>query len=263
MSDQQIVMVETIGAVDWIRLNRPEVRNAITRESAERISAALEASEKRGARVVVLTGSGGSFCAGADLKSKGVDLADPSSIQSILLEAYHPMLLTMTRLPIPVVAAVDGIAAGIGCDLALAADLRLASERAAFSEIFVQVGLIPDGGGTFTLPRLVGMTRAMEMAMTGRKVPATEALAWGMINHVYPTESFEEQVRSYVEELATRAPLSVARSKQAIREACEGSTYEQALKREAQLQGDLFASRDFVEGVTAFTEKRKPRFEGR
>jgi 2-(1,2-epoxy-1,2-dihydrophenyl)acetyl-CoA isomerase len=262
MSEPSNVVVETVGPIDWIRLNRPEMRNAIARDSAERVTEALRASERRGARVVVLTGSGGSFCSGADLKAEGVDLGDPSSIRSILVEAYHPLLLTMTRIPIPVVAAVDGIAAGIGCDLALAADLRLASARAAFSQIFVQVGLIPDGGGTFTLPRLVGMTRAMEMALTGRKVPADEALAWGMINHVFPTETFGDEVRAYVEDLATRAPLSMARSKQAIREACEAVTFERSLQREAELQGDLFASRDFVEGVTAFVEKRKPTFEG-
>lgn len=259
----EIVLTEKVGDVTWIRFNRPEVRNAIARESADLLRAAFERCETDGTRCIVLTGSGGSFCAGADLKAGGIDPTNPSSIKTVLTEHYHPMLMKMTELPIPVIAAVDGIAAGIGSDIALACDMRLASEQAVFSEIFVKIGLIPDGGGTFTLPRLIGMGRAMEMAMTGRKVEAHQALEWGLVNYVYPTETFEEQVKKFAETLAKNAPLSMGRGKLAIRQAAGNCTFEQAIKKEADLQTELFASDDFKEGIMAFIEKRPAQFQGK
>jgi len=261
---EEIVTYETKGPVHWIRFNRPEVRNAVSRESADLVRAGLERAEKDAARVVVITGSGGSFCAGADLRAAQFDVADPAKTATpVLVEAYHPLLLTIARLPMPVVAAVDGVAAGIGSDLALACDVRLASERAVFTEIFAQVGLIPDGGGTYTLPRLVGAGRALEMAMTGRKVPAEQALAWGLVTEVYPAEGFEEAVQSYAEELATKAPLSVAHCKQMMRQSWQVATFAEVLAKEAAIQKELFGSQDFIEGVMAFLEKRPPAFKGR
>ena len=255
-----IVLSDRRGAVKWIRLNRPEARNAIGTDSCELLRREIQSAADEGARVVVLTGSGGSFCAGADLKSTNVA---GLSVRDVLLQYYHPVVLAMVRSPLPVIAAVDGIAAGIGSDIALAADLRLASDRAMFSEIFVNIGLIPDGGGTFNLPRLVGTARAMEMAMTGRKIPAEEAHRWGLVNYVYAQAEFETKVREFAESLAEKAPLSVARSKKAIRASLDGGTLQHALLREADLQLELFATDDFREGVAAFLEKRPPKFQGR
>ena len=255
-----IVVSEKQGAVKWIRLNRPEARNAIGTDSCELLRREIESAAGEEARVVVLTGSGGSFCAGADLKSTN---AAGLNVRDLLIQYYHPVVLAMVSSPLPVIAAVDGIAAGIGHDIALAADLRLASDRAMFSEIFVNIGLIPDGGGTFNLPRLIGTARAMEMAMTGRKIPAEEAHRWGLVNYVYPAEEFETKVQEFAESLAEKAPLSVARSKKAIRAALAGGTLEDALLREADLQLELFESDDFREGVTAFLEKRPPKFQGK
>lgn len=257
-----VVTTQQIGAVKWIRFNRPEARNAVGVESADRLCEELHAAEKEKARVVVVTGSGGSFCAGADLKAVNVNVGDRAAISSILLDHYHPMLMALAHLPMPVIAAVDGPAAGIGCDIALACDIRLASVNAVFSEIFGQVGLIPDGGGTFTLQRIVGMGRALEMTLSCRKIGARQALAWGLVSRVFPADRFEQDVQSYAEQLALGAPLAMARAKKAIREAGENRTFEQALKREAELQLDLFASKDFLEGVFAFVQKRPPRFTG-
>ena len=260
MSD--IVLTEKVGDVTWIRFNRPEVRNAIIKESADEVRAGLDACEKNGTRCIVLSGTGTAFCAGADLKASSVDPTDLDGIKSILVDHYHPMLEQLAHMPIPVVAAVNGIAAGIGSDIALACDMRLASEQAAFAEIFVKIGLMPDGGGTFTLPRLVGMGRAMEMAMTGRKVEAHQALEWGLVNHVFPADSFEQQVNKFAETLAKGAPLSIARAKMAIRQAAGEGTYADALKVEANLQMELFQTADFIEGVSAFIEKREAKFKG-
>lgn len=258
-----IVVSELRGKVKWIRFNRPEVRNAIAPESADRVREELERSVGEGARVIVLTGNGGAFCAGADLKALGPRMGEFTGVRSVLVDHYHPMLKTMTELPLPVIAAVDGSAAGIGSDIALAADIRLASSTCFFAEIFVNIGLIPDGGGTFTLPRLVGLGRALEMAMTGMRVGAEQALAWGLVNQVFPAAEFEKKVDEYATALADKAPLSIARTKAAMRGSVDGGTYAAALEREAELQQELFVSHDFMEGVTAFLEKRPPRFQGK
>lgn len=258
-----IVVGQTRGQVKWVRFNRPEVRNAIALESADLAREQVEAAESEGARVIVLTGSGGSFCAGADLKSLSANFGTVVDVREVLREHYHKLLLAMTNSPLPVIAAVDGPAAGIGCDIALAADLRLVSESAFFAQNFVNIGLMPDGGGTFTLPRLVGTARAMEMALTGLRVTAAQALAWGMVNYVYPAAEFEDAVQSFAAALAMKAPLSLARSKRAIRAGLQNSTFQQALELEADLQQELIQTEDFPEGVMAFLGKRTPEFKGR
>lgn len=258
-----IVISEVRDAVKWIRFNRPEVRNAITLESADLAAAAVRSAPQDGARVIVLTGSGGSFSAGADLKALGDNVGQIGNVTQLLRDHYHKLLLGIAESPLPVIAAVDGPAAGIGQDIALSTDLRLASERAFFAQNFVNIGLMPDGGGTFTLPRLVGTVRAMEMAMTGLRVPAQQALEWGMLNYVYPVDHFEDRVHEFAVALAQKAPLALAHIKRAIRSASEGTTYAAALDREAVMQQDLITSQDFAEGVLAFLTKRPPNFSGR
>lgn len=258
---EQIVVSELRGRVKWIRFNRPEVRNAIMPESADLARAEIEKAPSEGARVIVLTGSGGSFCAGADLKALAPRMAEVGSVKQILEESYHPLVTSMVNSPLPVIAAVDGAAAGIGADIALAADIRLASSQSFFAEIFVNISLVPDGGGTFHLPRLIGLGRALEMAMTGARISAEQAHTWGMVNHVYAGEDFEHQVQSYAAELAAKAPLALARSKMAMRTALNLSL-SAALTQEAELQEELFKTNDFRAGVMAFISKQPPEFTG-
>ena len=263
-TSEAIVTSELRDGVKWIRFNRPEVKNAIAPESADLMRAEVEAAPGEGARVIVITGNGGSFCAGADLKALAPRMGgDMRGVRQVLIEHYHPFVLAMVHSTLPVIAAVDGAAAGIGSDIALAADIRLATPRAFFAEIFVNIALIPDGGGTFTLPRLVGSGRALEMAFTGQRVPAEQAHAWGMINHVYGVDGFEDRVQDFAAQLASKAPLSLAHSKLAIRGAMNAGTLEQALTWEATLQEDLIQTDDFKEGVMAFLEKRPPQFQGK
>jgi 2-(1,2-epoxy-1,2-dihydrophenyl)acetyl-CoA isomerase len=223
----------------------------------------VESAPDEGARVIVITGTGGSFCSGADLKALAPAMSGFKGVRDILINHYHKLVLAMVHSPLPVIAAVDGAAAGIGSDIALAADLRLASENAFFAEIFVNINLVPDGGGTFTLPRLVGSGRALEMAFTGQRVPAEDAAQWGMVNHVYPTEQFEDTVQDFAEKLAAKAPLAMARSKQLIRAAMGAGTLADALAREADVQEELIGTHDFREGVMAFLEKRKANYQGK
>lgn len=258
-----LVTSELRDQVKWIRFNRPEVKNAITPDSADRMREEVEAAVDEGARVIVITGTGGSFCSGADLKALAPMMAEFKGVREILVNHYHKLVLAMVRSPLPVIAAVDGAAAGIGSDIALAADIRLASENAFFAEIFVNINLVPDGGGTFTLPRLIGSGRALEMAFTGQRVPAEDAVAWGMVNHVYPTEQFEDEVQEFAEKLAVKAPLAMARSKQLIRASLDAGTLVEALAREADVQEELIGTHDFREGVMAFLEKRKPDYQGK
>lgn len=262
-STSEIVTGELNGAVKWVRFNRPEVRNAIALESADLARAQIESAPSEGARVIVLTGSGGSFCAGADLKSLAANFDKFVSVKQALEEHYHPLVLSMVNSPLPIIAAVDGAAAGIGSDIALAADLRVASQRAFFAEIFVNINLIPDGGGTFHLPRLIGLGRALEMAMTGERVAAERALEWGMVNHVWADEGFEQRVQEYAAGLAEKAPLSLERSKRAMRAALCDTDVAASLTREAELQEELIQTEDFRAGVMAFLSKQPPQFQGK
>jgi len=257
------VLTEMQGAVKWVCFNRPEVKNALTPDVADRMRAEIEKAPGEGARVVVIASKGDAFCSGADLKAVASLLGQNISVKDILTNHYHPLVLALSRLPLPVIAAIDGAAAGIGCDIALAADLRLVSERAFFAEIFVNVNLMPDGGGSYHLSRLVGTGRALEMAMTGCRVSAEQAERWGLANHVYPTATFAADVQRFAAQLAEKAPLSIARSKEAIRAHAGSATLEQALAHEAAAQQELCESQDFAEGVMAFLEKRKAKFEGK
>lgn len=258
-----IAVSEMRGSVLWVWFNRPEVKNALTPDLADLIRGEVERAEERGARVIVLAGRGGAFCSGADLKAVAPRMNEKVDVTAVLKRHYHPLVLALANSPLPVIAAVDGAAAGIGSDIALACDMRLASDAAFFAEIFVNINLMPDGGGTFTLSRLVGLGRALEMALTGCRVSAEHAEQWGLVNHIFPVSGFEDCVQKFAEQLAAKAPMSMARSKAAIRRFAGAGALEDALEHEAAMQQELIDSRDFREGVTAFLEKRPPKFEGR
>ncbi|HLY28081.1 MAG TPA: enoyl-CoA hydratase-related protein, partial [Aggregatilineales bacterium] len=208
-------------------------------------------------------GAGGSFSSGADIALAQADGVTPASVYKILTDAYAPALKAIRACPWPVIAAVDGMAAGIGCDLALACDIRLASERAAFAELFIRVGLVPDGGGTYLLPRLVGLGKALEMMFTGETVDAQEALRLGLANKVFPAQSFYEDVKRYADKLSGQAPLALIRGKRAMLAALGDKSYEDAMAREASYQREIFESEDGFEGFRAFLEKRPPQWKGK
>lgn len=260
MADTLLVARE--GAVTTITFNRPAVRNAVDAETMLALRDTIEACAGDGTtRVIVLTGAGGAFCSGADITMLTGAAATPESAWRVLTDAYHPALQAIHASRWPVIAAVDGVAAGLGCDLALACDIRLASARAQFAELFIRVGLIPDGGGTWSLPRLIGMGRAIELFYSGASVPADEARAIGMASHVFATEQFAAEVAAYAARLAAQAPLALTRIRKAVRAAQECS-FAEALAREAELQHEILSSADGFEGFRAFLEKRKPSWRG-
>ena len=256
------VLVERRDAVTVLTINRPEVRNAVDADTMDSLRAALLACAGDGMRCVVLTGAGGSFCSGADLKWAVASGYTPDESYGILTDHYAPTLKVIRACPMPVIAAVDGYAAGIGCDMALACDLRLVSERGKFAELFIRIGLIPDGGGTYLLPRLVGMGRALEMIFTGADVDAQEAVRIGLANRVLPTDAFMDTVMSFAGQISRQSPNALRRAKQALLASLD-SSYDEALAREAEHQRAIFQSEDGMEGFLAFVEKRPPVWKGR
>jgi 2-(1,2-epoxy-1,2-dihydrophenyl)acetyl-CoA isomerase len=261
MTDKLLIVRD--GAVTTITFNRPALRNAVDAETMAALREAIVGcGEDETTRVIVLAGAGGAFCSGADLSAITQAGATPDSAWRILSEFYHPALRAIHDSRWPLIAAVDGVAAGLGCDIALACDIRLASARAQFAELFIRVGLIPDGGGTWSLPRIVGLGRALELIYSGASVPAEEARAIGMASYVFPTEQFAAEVATYAGRLAAQAPLALTRIRQAVRAAQE-STFAEALDRESTLQREILLSEDGFEGFQAFLQKRKPIWKGR
>lgn len=255
----KVIRYELNDGVAVITLNRPDVMNALnTQMRAELLEAINRASAE--ARVLVLTGAGRAFCSGQDL-GDGVTAAG-LDLERVLRDEYEPMLKAIYNAPIPVISAVNGPAAGAGANLALAADVVIAAESAIFMQAFARIGLMPDAGGTYWLPRQVGFARAMGMAMFTDKVTAREAADCGMIWEAVADVDFEHHWRARAAHLA-KGPTAAFR---AIKEAMRTSysnTLEDQLELEAQLQGKLGASHDFREGVLAFLEKRPAQFEGR
>ena len=253
-----LVRVEVDGGVHKVTLNRPEVMNALNRDLRRELTAALLAGHA--ARVIVLTGAGRGFCSGQDLSdASGLDAA---GFEGVLNDEYVPMIRAITEAPVPVIAAVNGVAAGAGANLALACDLVIAAESAVFIQAFTRIGLIPDAGGTSFLPRRVGLQRAMGAALLAEPVSARQAEAWGMIWEAVPDERFAEVVAARTAKLAQGPTGAYAALKQALRGAFD-QPLEAQLAIEARLQGACGASEDFREGVAAFLEKRAPRFAGR
>jgi 2-(1,2-epoxy-1,2-dihydrophenyl)acetyl-CoA isomerase len=248
------------GGVITLSFNRPEIRNALDTETAQALTQRIaEAVADSSSRVIVITGVGGAFGAGADMRAGMAETGgNPLDAHRILTEAYAPAIAAIWGCPLPIIAAVDGPAVGISCDLALACDLRLFSERGVLQESFIKLGLVPDGGGTFLLPRYVGLGRALELMYFGDKLDAAAALALGLANRVYPTELFAEEVAAYAEKLATQSPQALMLGKRAMKAALRDVDLADAMAREAEFQRQILASADGFEGFLAFLEKRPP-----
>ena len=262
MAYEQIIY-ETVGAVGWIRLNRPERLNAMTSQlAAEALDALSAARDDQEVRSVVLTGEGRAFSAGQDLGEFTDASSGDRDIGAHLRAGYNRLVTALVELPKPVVAGVNGVAAGAGVSLALACDVRIASESASFLQAFIRLGLIPDSGGTYLLPRVVGLPKALELSINGEQVDAAEAMRVGLVNRVVPEERFPSELAAFAERLGGLPTRGIGETKRLMREAL-GLPLAAALEKEAETQGELGRSEDFREGVRAFMEKRQPRFTGR
>jgi 2-(1,2-epoxy-1,2-dihydrophenyl)acetyl-CoA isomerase len=249
-----------------IELNRPHRMNAWTPQLAQDLLTALrQATEQESVRAVMLTGAGRAFSSGADLKEGGageLGLNGRPDVYKTLTELYHPVMRAIREIEKPVIAAVAGAAAGVGCSLALCCDLVLASQSAYFLLAFVNIGLVPDGGSSLLVPSRVGIARAAEMAMLGERIPAPQALEWGLINRVIADAELREQAGALLDRLAAGPTRSYAAAKRQLNSWLYGRMDEQ-LELEARLQQEMTETEDFVEGVAAFLEKRPPKFAGR
>lgn len=261
--NEPILLVEREGAIAVLTLNRPRSRNALTPTLVDELAATIESlSADRELRALVLTGAGGAFCSGADLKAVSSEGADLQSRPEAYVDRYHRVIRAIDRAPQPVIAAVEGPAAGFGCDLALACDLRVVAPSASFQEIFVRIGLMPDGGGTFLLPRLVGLGRALEMMMLGDAVTGQRALELGIANRLAPEGGLRAEAMALATRLAEGPPLAISRIKRAARDSLSG-TLDDALGREREGQGKLLTSEDCLTAVVAWSQREKPTFRGR
>lgn len=254
------ILFSVENAVGRITFNRPQVFNSMHHAMRMEILEALERCEKDSAvRAVYITGTGKAFCAGEDLQ----EVTDPNgpSLAEIISTGYNPMVLKIRNLEKPVVAAVNGVAAGAGANIALACDITVAATSASFTQAFSKIGLIPDSGGTWTLPRLVGLQRATALMMLSDKISAAEAAAMGMIWKVFPDESFEADSLKIAETLAQMPTRGLALTKQALNQSFSNDFEAQAIL-EDKLQTLAGNTHDYKEGVAAFLEKRKPGFKG-
>jgi len=247
------------GAVLTITLNRPDVLNAFTADMHRELVGAFKEAREPEVRAVVVTGAGRGFCVGQDLNEFGEAARD---IAGRLRRHYHPTVLAVRELEKPVLAAVNGPAAGAGLSFACACDLRLAAESATFVPAFINIGLVPDMGGTFFVRRLVGTSRAFEWMTSGRRLSAAEALEWGLVSEVVADDRLAERAAERAAELAALPTRGIGLTKRLFDHA-ETATLDEQLEFEAQLQAAATQTADFREGVSAFLEKRQPNFEGR
>ncbi len=255
----ETIQYDVSDKVAVITLNRPDVKNALnTQMRAELLHATRRAPDE--ARVLVMTGAGSAFCSGQDLSDRGN--AANLDLERTLRDEYEPLLRQIFEIPIPVISAVNGAAAGAGANLALAADVVIASESTVFLQAFTRIGLIPDAGGTYWLPRQIGFAKAMGAALFAEPITAAQAESWGMIWETAPDQGFAGHWWSRAQHLANGPTAAYAAVKRAIRESFDNSIDDQ-LALEARLQGRMGKTRDFQEGVVAFLDKRPANFEGR
>jgi 2-(1,2-epoxy-1,2-dihydrophenyl)acetyl-CoA isomerase len=259
----QTILFEMTEGIARLTLSRPQRLNSLNAAMHAELRDALAAVQQGPARVLVITGAGRAFCAGQDLGERTVAPGGaPADLGESIERAYKPLVLALRRLPLPVIAAVNGVAAGAGANLALACDLVVAARSASFVQAFSRIGLAPDCGGTWFLPRLVGQARAMGLAMLGEKLAAGQAAEWGLIWRCIDDEDFAGEVDAIARRLASAPTGALARTKRAMQEGW-GRTLEQQLDVERDHQRELGFGADYAEGVAAFVEKREPRFTGR
>jgi 2-(1,2-epoxy-1,2-dihydrophenyl)acetyl-CoA isomerase len=259
--DYEAILVQKTGPVATVTMNRPEALNFLDPIMAQEIERALADLEKdEEVRAVVVTGAGRAFCAGGDVKFMKQEW--PVYDLVVRMERVTGFIKAMLDLPKPIIASVNGPAVGAGCNIALAADLVLASEKATFCQVFTRIGLIPDCGGIYLLPRRVGMTKAKELIFTARTIEAGEAERIGLVNRVVPAEALEEETRKIAAELANGPTMAVGIAKRLLNQSYE-SDFETILQAENSNQVLLRKAEDHREGVRAFFEKRKPEFKGK
>jgi 2-(1,2-epoxy-1,2-dihydrophenyl)acetyl-CoA isomerase len=260
MSD---VEVTNEAGVRWIALNRPESKNGLTDAVNQQLIDALDgAATDKTVRSVVVTGKGGNFCSGLDLKAMASGgMGGFENVEEHMRKYFHGLIRAVRNIEKPVVALVDGAAVGYGADLAFACDMRIGTERTRFGEVFVKRGLMPDGGGTWSLPRLVGLGKALELMFTGELIGADESLKIGILNRVVPSAEAEQQTWEFAKRLAAGPPLVHSWIKRAVY-AAQATDLEAALENEVRGQMQLLRSKDFFEGIAAFFQKRDPKFNG-
>jgi 2-(1,2-epoxy-1,2-dihydrophenyl)acetyl-CoA isomerase len=259
----QTVLFDITGGVARLTLNRPDRLNSFNTAMHGEVREALRSLEGSNARVLVLTGAGRGFCAGQDLGDRAVAPGGAAvDLGESIEKNYKPLVMGLRNLPMPVIAAVNGVAAGAGANIALACDMVIAAKSASFVQAFAKLGLVPDSGGTWFLPRLIGNARAMGMAFLGDKLPAEQAAQWGLIWRCVEDSELVPTVDALAQQLAASPTRGLARTKQAIYES-SGRTLEAQLDVERDYQRELGYSADYAEGVAAFTQKRPPQFTGR
>lgn len=261
MGTYKFLLFSISNGTATISLNRPEVYNALNDELTFELQDAFKSVAKdETVRAVVLTGEGKGFCAGQDLKASAA--SGNRSFMDSLHKRYNPIIRAMRSLPKPVICRLNGVAAGAGCSLALACDMIIASEEATLIEVFINIGLVPDSGSTFFLPRLVGMAKAFELCTMGSKVGAAEAVSLGLINKAVPPDQLDQAVKEYADYFANAPTKAVGMIKKMLQKSAH-ATLDEMLDYEAYCQEIAGASNDYKEGVAAFLEKRKARFTGK
>jgi 2-(1,2-epoxy-1,2-dihydrophenyl)acetyl-CoA isomerase len=259
MSNEKLLVSLSDDRIKRITFNQPEKRNSVNAEMTERLFDAMRESATDGTRVIILTGAGDAFCAGADLAARSEREIAEYDVTKYLREVINPTILAMRALPVPIIARVHGHAVGIGCNFALAADLIVASEDALFGQVFVKIGLMPDGGSTFFLPELIGYHKAFELISLGDIINAREAEKLGFVNKVVPFAELDETVEKLADRFINSPQMALEKIKSGLNQNIHSALAE-ALEFEAAGQGECFHSADFIEGVTAFMEKRKAVF---
>lgn len=259
----QTILFDVSGGIARLTLNRPDRLNSFNTVMHGEVREALGSLKGSDARVLIITGAGRGFCAGQDLGDRAVAPGGAAvDLGESIEKNYKPLVMTLRNLPMPVIAAVNGVAAGAGANIALACDLVIAAKSASFVQAFSKLGLVPDSGGTWVLPRLIGTARAMGLTFLGGKLPAEQAAQWGLIWRCVEDAELGATVDTLAQQFASAPTRGLARTKQAIYEGW-GRTLEAQLDVERDYQRELGYSEDYAEGVAAFTQKRSPQFKGR